>query len=86
MAQSSFGLSFGWGLWEYILPRLFKTGPGEIFNVCNFEDECTFFFSLKPLSGYWFVGASKVADVSSPVKTFANVVFSQGADQITLVI
>ena len=42
MAQSSFGLSFGWGSWEYNFSQDYlKQDPEKFSMSAIFEDECT---------------------------------------------
>ena len=86
MAQSSFGLSFGWGSWEYNFTQDYlKQGPEKFSMSAIFEDECTrLTFSFE--NRYQDIGSSepiKSLMFRVQLKPFANVVFSQGADQIT---
>ena len=86
MAQSSFGLSFGWGSWEYNFSQDYlKQDPEKFSMSAIFEDECTrLTFSFE--NRYQGIGSSKPVKslmFRVQLKPFANVVFSQGADQIT---
>ena len=86
MAESSFGLSFGWGSWEYNFTQDYlKQDPEKFSMSAIFEDECTrLTFSFE--NRYKGIGSSKPVKslmFRVQLKPFANVVFSQGADQIT---
>ena len=86
MAQSSFGFSFGWDSWEYNFTQDYlKQGLEKFSMSAIFEDECTrLTFSFE--NRYQDIGSSepvKSLMFRVQLKPFANVVFSQGADQIT---
>ena len=86
MATTSFGLSFGLGSWEYNFTQEYlKQDPDKFSMSAIFEDECTrLTFSFE--NRYQGIGSSKPVKslmFRVQLKPFANVVFSQGADQIT---
>ena len=86
MASTSFGLSFGLGLWEYNFTQEYlKQDPEKFSMSAIFEDECTrLTFSFE--NRYQDVGSSepvKSLMFRVQLKPFANVVFSQGGDQVT---
>ena len=86
MAATSFGLSFGLGSWEYNFTQEYLKHDPEKFSMSAiFEDECTrLTFSFE--NRYQDIGSSepvKSLMFRVQLKPFANVVFSQGGDQIT---
>ena len=86
MATTSFGLSFDLGLWEYNFTQEYlKQDPEKFSMSAIFEDECTrLTFSFE--NRYQDIGSSepvKSLMFRVQLKPFANVVFSQGGDQIT---
>ena len=86
MAKTSFGLSFGLGSWEYNFTQEYlKQDPDKFSMSAIFEDECTrLTFSFE--NRYQDIGSSepvKSLIFRVQLKPFANVVFSQGGDQIT---
>ena len=86
MAATSFGLSFGLGSWEYNFTQEYlKQDPEKFSMSAIFEDECTrLTFSFE--NRYQEIGSSepiKSLMFRVQLKPFANVVFSQGGDQIT---
>ena len=86
MATSSFGVSFDLGQWEYNFTQEYLKQDPEKFSVSAiFEDECTrLTFSFE--NRYQDIGSSesvKSLMFRVQLKPFANVVFSQGDDQIT---
>ena len=86
MAKTSFGLTFDLGLWEYNFTQEYLRQDPEKFSMSAiFEDECTrLTFSFE--NRYQEVGSSepvKSLMFRVQLKPFANVVFSQGGDQIT---
>ena len=86
MAKTSFGLSFDVGSWEYNLTQDYlKQDPEKLSISAIFEDECTrLTFSFE--NRYQDIGSSdpvKSLMFRVQLKPFANVVFSQGDDQIT---
>ena len=86
MAKTSFGLSFDFGLWEYNFTQEYlKQDPEKFSMSAIFEDECTrLTFSFE--NRYQDIGSSepvKSLMFRVQLKPFANVVFSQGGDQIT---
>ncbi len=86
MATTSFGLSFDLGSWEYNFTQEYLKQEPEKFSVSAiFEDECTrLTFSFE--NRYQDIGSSepvKSLMFRVQLKPFANVVFSQGGDQIT---
>ena len=86
MAKTSFGLSFDLGSWEYNFTQEYlKQEPDKFSMSAIFEDECTrLTFSFE--NRYQEVGSSepvKSLMFRVQLKPFANVVFSQGGDQIT---
>jgi hypothetical protein len=86
MAATSFGLSFGFGSWEYNFAQEYLMQDPDKFSMSAiFEDECTrLTFSFE--NRYQDVGSSKPVKslmFRVQLKPFANVVFSQGGDQIT---
>ena len=86
MATTSFGLSFGLGSWEYNFTQEYlKQDPEKFSMSAIFEDECTrFTFSFE--NRYQEIVSSepvKSLMFRVQLKPFANVVFSQGGDQIT---
>ena len=86
MAKTSFGLSFDLGSWEYNFTQEYlKQDPEKFSMSAIFEDECTrFTFSFE--NRYQEIGSSepiKSLMFRVQLKPFANVVFSQGGDQIT---
>ena len=86
MATTSFGLSFDLGSWEYNFTQEYlKQDPEKFSMSAIFEDECTrLTFSFE--NRYQDLGSSepvKSLMFRVQLKPFANVVFSQGGDQIT---
>ena len=86
MATTSFGLSFDLGSWEYNFTQDYLKQDPEKFSISAiFEDECTrLTFSFE--NRYQDIGSSepvKSLMFRVQLKPFANVVFSQGGDQIT---
>ena len=86
MAKTSFGLSFDLGSWEYNFTQDYlKQDPEKFSMSAIFEDECTrLTFSFE--NRYQDIGSSepvKSLMFRVQLKPFANVVFSQGGDQIT---
>ena len=86
MAQTSFGISFDLGSWEYTFAQDYlKQDPDKFSMSAIFDDECTrLTFSFE--SRYQDIGSSepvKSLMFRVQLKPFANVVFSQGGDQIT---
>ena len=86
MATTSFGLSFDLGSWEYNFTQEYLKQEPEKFSMSAiFEDECTrLTFSFE--NRYQDIGSSepvKSLMFRVQLKPFANVVFSQGGDQIT---
>ena len=86
MAKTSFGLSFDLGSWEYNFTQEYlKQDPDKFSMSAIFDDECTrLTFSFE--SRYQDIGSSepvKSLMFRVQLKPFANVVFSQGGDQIT---
>ena len=86
MATTSFGLSFDLGLWDYNFTQEYlKQDPEKFSMSAIFEDECTrLTFSFE--NRYQDIGSSepvKSLMFRVQLKPFANVVFSQGGDQIT---
>ena len=86
MAKTSFGLSFDLGSWEYKFTQEYlKQDPDKFSISAIFDDECTrLTFSFE--SRYQDIGSSepvKSLMFRVQLKPFANVVFSQGGDQIT---
>jgi len=86
MATTSFGLSFDLGSWEYNFTQDYlKQDPEKFSMSAIFEDECTrLTFSFE--NRYQDIGSSepvKSLMFRVQLKPFANVVFSQGGDQIT---
>ena len=86
MATTSFGLSFDLGSWEYNFAQEYlKQDPEKFSMSAIFEDECTrLTFSFE--NRYQDIGSSepvKSLMFRVQLKPFANVVFSQGGDQIT---
>ena len=86
MAAASFGLSFDLGSWEYNFTQEYlKQDPDKFSMSAIFDDECTrLTFSFE--SRYQEFGSSepvKSLMFRVQLKPFANVVFSQGSDQIT---
>ena len=86
MASTSFGLSFDLGFWEYNFTQEYlKQDPEKFSMSAIFEDECTrLTFSFE--NRYQDIGSSepiKSLMFRVQLKPFANVVFSQGGDQIT---
>ena len=86
MAAASLGLSFDLGSWEYNFTQEYlKQDPDKFSMSAIFEDECTrLTFSFE--SRYQDIGSSepvKSLMFRVQLKPFANVVFSQGSDQIT---
>ena len=86
MATTSFGLSFDLGSWEYNFTQEYlKQDPDKFSMSAIFDDECTrLTFSFE--NRYQDVGSSepvKSLMFRVQLKPFANVVFSQGGDQIT---
>ena len=86
MATTSLGLSFDVGSWEYNFTQEYLKQNSDKFSMSAiYEDECTrLTFSFE--NRYQDIGSSE--PVKSPMlrvqlKPFANVVFSQGGDQIT---
>ena len=86
MAQASFGFSFDMGSWEYNFTQEYlKQDPDKFSMSAIFEDECTrLTFSFE--NRYQDIGSLepvKALMFRVQLKPFANVVFSQGGDQIT---
>ena len=86
MATTSFGLSFDMGSWEYNFTQEYLKHDPEKFSMSAiFEDECTrLTFSFE--NRYNDLGSSapvKSLMLRVQLKPFANVVFSQGNEQIT---
>ncbi len=86
MATTSFGLIFDLGSWEYNFTQEYLKQDSEKFSMSAiFEDECTrLTFSFE--NRYQDIGSSepvKSLMFRVQLKPFANVVFSQGGDQIT---
>ena len=86
MAKTSFGLSFDLGSWEYNFTQEYlKQDPDKFSMSAIFDDECTrLTFSFE--NRYQDIGSSepvKSLMFRVQLKPFANVVFSQGGDQIT---
>ncbi len=86
MAKTSFGLSFDFGAWDYNFTQEYlKQDPEKFSMSAVFEDECTrLTFSFE--NRYQDIGSSepvKSLMFRVQLKPFANVVFSQGGDQIT---
>ena len=86
MAKTSFGLSFDLGSWEYNFTQEYlKQDPEKFSMAAIFEDECTrLTFSFE--NRYQDIGSSepvKSLMFRVQLKPFANVIFSQGGDQIT---
>ncbi len=86
MAKTSFGLSFDIGSWEYNFTQDYlKQDPDKFSMSAIFNDECTrLTFSFE--NRYQDIGSSepvKSLMFRVQLKPFANVVFSQGGDQIT---
>ena len=86
MATTSFGLSFDLGSWEYNFTQEYlKQDPDKFSMSAIFDDECTrLTFSFE--NRYQDIGSSepvKSLMFRVQLKPFANVVFSQGGDQIT---
>ena len=86
MATKSFGLSFALGSWEYNFTQEYlKQDPDKFSMSAIFDDECTrLTFSFE--NRYQDIGSSepvKSLMFRVQLKPFANVVFSQGGDQIT---
>ena len=86
MAKTSFGLSFDMGSWEYNFTQDYlKQDPDKFSMSAIFDDECTrLTFSFE--NRYQDIGSSepvKSLMFRVQLKPFANVVFSQGGDQIT---
>ncbi len=86
MAATAFGLRFDLGSWEYNFTQDYlKQDPEKFSMSAIFEDECTrLTFSFE--NRYQDIGSSepvKSLMFRVQLKPFANVVFSQGGDQIT---
>ena len=86
MAKTSFGLSFDLGSWEYNFTQEYlKQDPDKFSMSAIFDDECTrLTFSFE--NRYQDIGSSepvKSLMFRVQLKPFANVIFSQGGDQIT---
>ena len=86
MAKTSFGLGLVLGAWEYTFNQEYLKEQREKFSMSAiFEDECTrLTFSFE--NRYQDIGSSepvKSLMFRVQLKPFANVVFSQGGDQIT---
>lgn len=86
MATTSLGLSFGLGSWEYNFTQEYlKQDPDKFSMSAIFEDECTR-LTVSFENRYQDIGSSepvKLLMFRVQLKPFANVVFSQGSDQIT---
>ena len=86
MAKTSFGLNFDVGAWAYELSQDYlKQDPEKFSFSAVYNDECTR-LTLSFENRYQDIGSSKpVKSIMFRVqlKPFANVVFSQGGDQIT---
>ena len=86
MAKTSFGLNFDLGAWAYELNQDYlKQDPEKFSFSAVYDDECTR-LTLSFENRYQDIGSSKpVKSIMFRVqlKPFANVVFSQGGDQIT---
>ena len=86
MATTSLGLNFYLGLWEYNLTQEYLKADREKSSLSLiYDDECTrLTFSFE--NRYQDLGSStavKSLMFRVQLKPFANVVFSQGRDQIT---
>jgi hypothetical protein len=86
MAKASFGFSLPLGSWEYNFNQEFLKEQSEKFSVSAiYDDKCTrLTFSFE--NRYQDLGSSdsvKSLIFRVRLKPFANVVFSQGGDQIT---
>ncbi len=86
IAATSFGLTFDLGLWKYNFTQQYlKQDPEKFSMSAIFDDECTSLtFSFE--NRYQDIGSSepvKSLMFRVQLKPFANVVFSQGGDQIT---
>ena len=86
MATTSFGLSLDLGSWEYNFSQEYlKQDPEKFSMSAIFEDKCTrLTFSFE--NRYQDIGSSepvKSLMFRVQLKPFANVVLSQGGDQIT---
>ena len=86
LAETSFGLSFDLGPWEYNFNQEYLKQEPEKFSLSAvYDDECTrLTFSFE--NRYQGIGSSKPVKslmFRVQLKPFANVVFSQGGDQIT---
>ena len=86
MAKTSFGLSFGLGSWKYNFTQEYlKQDPDKFSMSAIYDDECTrLTFSFE--NRYQDIGSSesvKSLMFRVQLKPLANVVFSQGGDQIT---
>ena len=86
MATTSFGYGFSVGSWDYNFTQEYLKEEREKFSISAiYDDECTrLTFSFE--NRYQDVGSSgpvKSLMLRVQLKPFANVVFSQGGDQIT---
>ena len=86
MARTSFGLGLSFGSWDYDLMQEYLKGERDKFSLSAiYDDECTrLTFSFE--NRYQDVGSSapvKSFQFRVQLKPFANMVFSQGGDQIT---
>ena len=86
MATTSFGFNFDLGSWEYNFNQEYlKQDPDKFSMSAIFDDECTrLTFSFE--NRYQDIGSSqsvKSLMFRVQLKPFANIIFSQGGDQIT---
>ncbi len=86
MAQSSFGVGLSFGSWDYrVIQEYLKEDSEKLSISAIYDDECTrLIVSFE--NRYQDLGASvpvKSLIFRVQLKPFANVVFSQGGDQIT---
>jgi hypothetical protein len=86
MAKTSLGLNFDLGSWAYNFNQEYLKQEHDKFSfTAIYNDECTrFTFSFE--NRYQDIGLSnpvKSIMFRVQLKPFANVVFSQGGDQIT---
>jgi hypothetical protein len=86
MARTSFGMGLDLGSWEYNLTQDFLKEQPEKFSLSAiYNDECTR-ITVSFENRYQVIGASeqvKSLMFRVQLKPLANVVFSQGAEQIT---
>ena len=85
MATTSLGLNFYLGLWEYNLTQEYLKADREKSSLSLiYDDECTrLTFSFENRYPLGSSTAVKSLMFRVQLKPFANVVFSQGRDQIT---